>query len=729
MCGIVGYVGPRPLGPVLLEGLKRLEYRGYDSAGVAVGGNGNGLTLRRAAGKLVNLERTLCASPLHGTYGLGHTRWATHGPPSERNAHPHMDCSGRLALVHNGIIENYTELKERLLAAGHSLRSEPDSEVVAHRIEAHLCEDLAAAVRAVVGQLRGSFALAVISRDDPETIVAARWGAPVVLGLGEQECFVASDVLPILPYTRKVIYLADGEMAGLRLTGICVTDFGGTPRQPKPQTVAWDAAHIEKNGFRHFLLKEIYEQPIAIRETLRSRVDWQKQRVALAELDGLRDRVNRLQRVHLVACGTSLHAAMVGRWMVETLARIPVEVGYGSEYRYRNPVLDAQTLTGLVSQSGETADTLAAAREARRQGAATLAITNVPSSTLARESDATLLTRAGPEIGVAATKTFSAQLTALLLLALDLAQRRGRLSEARAQTLFASLAALPARIEQVLERDAAVEALARRFYRARDCLYLGRGIHFPIALEGALKLKEISYIHAEGYPAGEMKHGPNALIDDQLPVVFLATGEPGNVASELLYQKTLSNMEEVRARQGRVIAVVNDGDGEVRPRAEAVLEIPRAASWCCRCSKWFPCNCSPTTSPCCGAVMWISPGTWRNRSRWSRQVVADAFPQRPIAVGQLPVPAATGGARFARRWEEIRWSEVLRLRHDGAVELPCFGRIERRVHQFAWACARTPGVRPRVPQALPALGRLAGATRIFDNTGPLRTVAGCEAAA
>ncbi|MCL6481449.1 MAG: glutamine--fructose-6-phosphate transaminase (isomerizing) [Firmicutes bacterium] len=579
MCGIVGYVGSRPLVPLLLEGLKRLEYRGYDSAGIAVGGNGNGLCLRRASGKLANLERALCASPLHGTYGLGHTRWATHGPPSERNAHPHTDCSGRLALVHNGIIENYAELKQRLLAAGHSLRGETDSEVVAHLIEEHLGGDLAAAVRAVVGQLRGSFALAVISRDDPETIVAARWGAPVVLGLGEQEYFVASDVLPILPYTRQVIYLADGEVAVLRRTGICVTGFDGTPRRPKPQTVTWDAAHAEKNGFRHFMLKEIYEQPIAIRETLRSRVDWQKQRVALAELDGLRDRVDRWQRIHLVACGTSLHAAMAGKWMVETLARIPVEVDYGSEYRYRNPVLDAQTLTVLVSQSGETADTLAAAHQARRQGATTLAITNVPGSTLARESDATLLTRAGPEIGVAATKTFSAQLTALLLLALDLAQRRSRLSEARAQTLFASLAALPARIEQVLERDPDVEALARRFYRARDCLYLGRGIHFPIALEGALKLKEISYIHAEGYPAGEMKHGPNALIDDQLPVVFLATCEPGQVASELLYQKTLSNMEEVRARQGRVIAVVNEGDREARKCAEAVLEIPSASEF------------------------------------------------------------------------------------------------------------------------------------------------------
>ncbi len=576
MCGIVGYVGPRPLLPVLMDGLKRLEYRGYDSAGVAVAGNGHGLGLRRASGKLVNLERALCASPLDGTYGLGHTRWATHGPPSERNAHPHTDCYGRLALVHNGIIENYAEIREKLVAAGHQIKSDTDSEVIAHLIEANLKGDLADAVRSSVAELRGSFALAVICRDNPETIVAARLGAPVVLGLGDREYFVASDLLPILPYTRKVVYLADGEIAVLRPERVSLTDFDGRPHALRPQIISWDALHAEKNGFRHFMLKEIYEQPIAIRETLAGRVEWEQRRVALAELDSLGIFLGQVERIHLVACGTSLHAAMIGKWMIESLARIPVEVDHGSEYRYRNPILDARTLNVLISQSGETADTLAAGREAREHRAKTLAISNVPGSTLVRESDATLLTRAGPEIGVAATKTFSAQVTALLLLALELAQRRSTVEQASLRGLFDQLASLPARVEQVLERDSSIEALARRFYRAKDCLYLGRGIHFPVALEGALKLKEISYIHAEGYPAGEMKHGPNALIDDQLPVVFVATFESGNAASELRYQKTLSNMEEVRAREGIVLAVVNEGDTEARNRADALIEIPPA---------------------------------------------------------------------------------------------------------------------------------------------------------
>jgi glucosamine--fructose-6-phosphate aminotransferase (isomerizing) len=482
-----------------------------------------------------------------------------------------------LALVHNGIIENYAEIRERLVAAGHQIKSDTDSEVIAHLIETKLNGDLVAAVRESVGELRGSFALAVICRDNPGTIVAVRQGAPVVIGLGEQEYFVASDVLPVLPYTRKVIYLADGEIAVLRPDGVCLADFSGRPRTRQPQVVSWDAMHAEKNGFRHFMLKEIYEQPIAIRETLAGRVDWEKGRVALTELGSLNGALSQMERIHMIACGTSLHAAMIGRWMMESLARIPVEVDHGSEYRYRNPVLDSRTLSLLISQSGETADTLAAGREAREKGAKTLAISNVPGSTLIRECDAALLTRAGPEIGVAATKTFSAQVTALLLLALELAQRRGTLDETALRKLFSQMASLPARIEQVLERDSSVEVLAHRFYRAKDCLYLGRGIHFPVALEGALKLKEISYIHAEGYPAGEMKHGPNALIDDQLPVVFLAAFEPGNAASELRYQKTLSNMEEVRAREGIVLAVVNEGDIEARRRADAVIAIPPAS--------------------------------------------------------------------------------------------------------------------------------------------------------
>jgi glucosamine--fructose-6-phosphate aminotransferase (isomerizing) len=574
MCGIVGYVGTRPVVPLLLDGLRRLEYRGYDSAGVAVAGNGHGLVVRRSSGKLANLSRVLAASPLEGTYGVGHTRWATHGVPSERNAHPHTDCTGRIALVHNGIIENYTELRDRLRASGHDFHSDTDTEVIAHLIESHNEGDLAAAVRRAVAELRGAFALAVICRDNPETIVAVRMGAPVIVGLAEGEVFVASDVLPVLPYTRKIVYLADREMAVCRKAGIELTTFDGTPRPVHPEQVGWDALQVEKGGFRHFMQKEIFEQPCAIRETLRGRIDREAARVNLPELDKLGERLDRIERLHLIACGTSLHAGMVGKWLIEHLARLPVEVDHGSEYRYRDPITDDRTLTLLISQSGETADTLAAGRESRARGSLTLAVTNVPGSTISRESDATLLTQAGPEIGVAATKTFTAQLVVLLLVALYLSQRRNRMGENERRRLLDELALLPARIEHLLESDAHIESLARRFTRATDFLYLGRGLHFPVALEGALKLKEISYIHAEGYPAGEMKHGPNALIDDQLPVIFLAGYEPGNPGSELRYQKTLSNMEEVKARDGIVLAVVNEGDSEARRRADAAIEIP-----------------------------------------------------------------------------------------------------------------------------------------------------------
>jgi glucosamine--fructose-6-phosphate aminotransferase (isomerizing) len=574
MCGIVGYVGPRPLVPLLLDGLKRLEYRGYDSAGVAVAGDGDGLIVRRMLGKLVNLADALDARPVDGTYGLGHTRWATHGQPSERNAHPHKDCRGRLAVVHNGIIENYSSLKTRLIAAGHTFSSDTDSEVVAHLVESHLEGDLVAAVRKAVSELRGSFALAVIALDDPEKIVAARMGAPVVIGRGENESFLASDVVPVLPYTREILYLEDGEIAVLHRSGVQLTDFGGVARSRKTEQAQWDAHRADKGGYRHYMQKEIYEQPRAIRDTLEGRVQWEAGRACLSELGALPEIFPQLERIHLIACGTSLHAGLVGKWMIETLAGIPVEVDYASEYRYRDPLVNRRTLGVLISQSGETADTLAAGREAQEKGAMTLAISNVPGSTLARESDAALLTHAGPEVGVAATKTFSAQLTALLLLAIEMGQRRSRLLPAAGRRLLDELARIPTRLEQVLEKGAEIEILARRLYRARDFLFLGRGLHFPVALEGALKLKEISYIHAEGYPAGEMKHGPNALIDDQLPVVFVATYEPGNEASEMRYQKTLSNMEEVKARQGIVVGVVNEGDREAQSRCDALVELP-----------------------------------------------------------------------------------------------------------------------------------------------------------
>jgi len=574
MCGIVGYVGARPVVPLLVDGLKRLEYRGYDSAGIAVAGNSLGLEVRRASGKLVNLERALFSAPLQGTYGVGHTRWATHGQPSERNAHPHTDCRGRVAVVHNGIIENYSVLKDRLCASGHNFSSDTDSEVIAHLIEMNLNGDLTSAVRQTVSELRGAFALAAISADDPEKIVAARQGAPVVVGMGENECFVASDVLAILPYTRRVIYLVDGEIAVLNRGGVEVVGFDGEPHSRAPEQISWDAFLAEKGGFRHFMQKEIYEQPRAIRETLRGRIVWDTGRIFLCELEPMADSLVCIERIHLIACGTSLHAALVGKWMIETLARIPVEVDHGSEYRYRNPLADRFTLCVLISQSGETADTLAGGREAREKGALTLAIANVPGSTLTRESHATILTQAGPEVGVASTKTFSAQLVALLLLAVDLAQRHGRLGEVERRHLVAELARLPARVEQLLERDEIVEALARRFCRSHDFLFLGRGIHYPIALEGALKLKEISYIHAEGFPAGEMKHGPNALINDRLPVVFVATYEAGLHSSEICYQKTLSNMQEVKAREGIVIGLINEGDYAGRKLCDAAVEIP-----------------------------------------------------------------------------------------------------------------------------------------------------------
>ena len=574
MCGIVGYVGSRQVVPLLIDGLRRLEYRGYDSAGVAVAGNGHGLVVRRMPGKLMNLEQSLGAVPVEGTYGLGHTRWATHGQPSERNAHPHKDCGGRLAVVHNGIIENYSSLKERLRAEGHTFASDTDSEVVAHLIESHMNGDLVAAVRKAVSELHGSFAIAVISLDDPEKIVTARLGAPVVVGIGENETFVASDVVPVLPYTRQILYLEDGEIAVLRRRGVELTDFDGTARTRSPQQVLWDAQRTEKGGFRHFMQKEIFEQPCAIRDTLEGRVDWEAGRVCLRELEPLAAALEKVERIHLIACGTSLHAALVGKWMIETLARIPVEVDHASEYRYRDPLVTRRTLGVLISQSGETADTLAAGREAREKGALTVAISNVPGSTITREADASLITQAGPEVGVAATKTFTAQLTTLLLFALDLAQRQKRLLPAAEKRLLEELARIPARLEKVLLKNDEIEALAQRLCGARDFLFLGRGMHFPIALEGALKLKEISYIHAEGYPAGEMKHGPNALIDEELPVVFVATHEPGDPASELRVQKTLSNMEEVKARKGIVVGIVNEGDSEARVRCDAVIEAP-----------------------------------------------------------------------------------------------------------------------------------------------------------
>ena len=576
MCGIVGYVGAQRAVPIILDGLRRLEYRGYDSAGIAVCGPDDVLGLRRASGKLRNLEDVLRLDPVDGTYGIGHTRWATHGRPTEENAHPHRDCTGDIVVVHNGIVENFLPLKEQLQREGHKFSTETDTEVIAHLVEKYFEGNLENAVRCAVKQLRGVFALVVLSRRDPNKIVAAREGPPIVVGLGKGEYFVASDVPAILSHTRDMFFLADGDMAILTEEGVHLTNFNGRPVNRQVQHVLWDPIMAEKGGYKHFMLKEIFEQPRAIRDTTLGRVSQETGQIFLDEMDITPQQFREFQSVKLVACGTSWHAALAGKFLIEKLARMPVEVDYGSEFRYRDPIVSPNTLTVLISQSGETADTKEAQREAKSKGSKTLAICNVVGSMITREASGTLYTHAGPEIGVASTKAFTCQLTALAILALYLAQVRGHLSEDCARTFVHELVRIPGKLETILANDQQYEDLARIFFRADDFLYLGRGIHFPIALEGALKLKEISYIHAEGYPAGEMKHGPNALIDEKLPVVVLATCDSSSPESTVLYEKTLSNIQEVKAREGKVVAIVTEGDTEVRKVADHVIEIPAA---------------------------------------------------------------------------------------------------------------------------------------------------------
>jgi glucosamine--fructose-6-phosphate aminotransferase (isomerizing) len=574
MCGIVGYVGARRAVPIILEGLKRLEYRGYDSAGLAVYCDDDSLAIRRASGKLRNLEDVLRMDPVDGHYGVGHTRWATHGRPTEENAHPHRDCTGDIVVVHNGIVENYLPLKERLQNEGHVFKTETDTEVIAHLVETYFEGNLEQAVRSAVKQLRGVFALSVVCRRDPNKIVAAREGPPVVIGLGDGEYFVASDVPAILSHTRDMFFLADGDMAILTPEGVHLTDFNGRTVKRQVQHVLWDPIMAEKGGYKHFMLKEIFEQPRAVRDTTLGRVGQETGRIFLDEMDITPKQFQAFREVKIIACGTSWHAALAGKFMIEKLARVPVEVDYGSEFRYRDPILGPEALTVVISQSGETADTLAAQREAKSNGSKTLAICNVVGSMITREADGTIYTHAGPEIGVASTKAFTCQLTALAILSLYLGQMRGHLDEEKSRCLVQELVRIPGKLETILANDAQYEELARKLFRATDFLFLGRGVHFPIALEGALKLKEISYIHAEGYPAGEMKHGPNALIDEKLPVVVIATRERGNESSELLYEKTLSNIQEVKAREGHVVAIVSEGDTEVRKVADDVIEIP-----------------------------------------------------------------------------------------------------------------------------------------------------------
>jgi glucosamine--fructose-6-phosphate aminotransferase (isomerizing) len=567
MCGIVGYIGPRDAAQVLIPGLKRLEYRGYDSAGLAVI-DGKGLVIRKSQGKIARLEDHLTQEPVPGSVGIAHTRWATHGVPSDRNAHPHPDCSGRLAVVHNGIIENYRTLRMRLVSGGHRLISDTDTEVLAHLIEQKVNGSLEQAVATALNEVHGACAMAVVDQEFPDRLVAARvGGSPLIIGIGAGEFLLASDIPAVLPLTRDILVLEDGEVATLTRAGVHIRRLSGQPVRRAPHRVAWTAEAAEKSGHPHFMLKEIYEQPDAVAATLRDRVTAETGQVHLADLGLAVEELRRLRRIVLVACGTSWHAALVGKYLLEEWTDLPCEVDIASEFRYRHLLVNDRTLIIPISQSGETADTLAALREARRRKARVVSICNVVGSSVARESDGVLYTRAGIEIGVASTKAFTAQLASLYLLGIHIGQALDRLSSTHVRDLMAHLLEVPQTLRNILARCEALPALAEKLFAARDFLFLGRGIHYPLALEGALKLKEVSYIHAEGYPAGEMKHGPIALIDSAMPVLVLAP-------LGRTYEKVVSNIEEVKARQGVVIAVASDGDRELEGKADHVLYLP-----------------------------------------------------------------------------------------------------------------------------------------------------------
>lgn len=566
MCGIVGYIGEQEATPIIFEGLRKLEYRGYDSAGIATL-QPDGIAVRRSEGKLLNLEKLLREQPLAGSIGIGHTRWATHGRPSETNAHPHR--AGSIVVVHNGIIENYLGLKEQLQAAGHEFSSQTDTEVIAHLVEERLktAGSFEVAVRTALQELQGAFAVCILCKDQPDTLIAAKVGSPMVVGLGQGEFFVASDIPAILAHTREMVFMEDGELAVFNGQTARFSTIAGAPLEKKARHIDWSPLMAEKGGYKHFMLKEIHEQPRAVRDTIAGRLLEQQGDVYLEDLGYADAALQTVQRMVIVACGTSWHAALTGKFLIEGHCRIPVEIDIASEFRYRNPVIDEKTLVMVISQSGETADTLAALREARKLGAMNLAICNVLDSSIARDAAGVIYTHAGPEIGVASTKAFVTQLTALYLFTIRLGRAIGRLSVTEGQQMIADLKKVPELLEQTLKLNGQTEKIARQYMNARDFLYLGRGRNFPIALEGALKLKEISYIHAEGYPAGEMKHGPIALIDEHVPVVVL-------VPKNSTYEKTVSNMEEVVARSGRVIALCSEGDHEVRDKAEATLELP-----------------------------------------------------------------------------------------------------------------------------------------------------------
>ena len=575
MCGIIGYIGSKPVVPVLIDGLRRMEYRGYDSAGVALV-SPEGIELRRSAGKLINLENAIRTEPLDGVYGVGHTRWATHGRPTEENAHPHRDCTGKIVVVHNGIIENYLELKHELQGQGHAFKTETDTEIVAHLVEREMKTDgLENAVRRALKVMRGMFALVLVSVDDPEKIVAVRNGPPIVVGLGDNEFFVASDIPAILSHTRDVVFLGDEEMAIITRSGVQFTDYNGREVSKTTQRVLWDPIAAEKGGYKHFMLKEIHEQPAAARDTILGRVSLDRGEIFFEDLHIPVEKLKSLRKVIILACGTSWHAGLVGKYMLEALAKVPVEVEYGSEYRYRNPIVAPNELAVVITQSGETADTRAALHEASRKGASSIAICNVVGSAVTRDADGTVYTHAGPEIGVASTKAFTSQLVALQLLGLYLAQVRGTLTPDEIRGHIDELLHLPQTIEKAIKASAGVEKIAERFYSRTDFLFLGRGVNYPIALEGALKLKEISYIHAEGYPAGEMKHGPIALIDERMPIVAIAPDDH-------VFEKMVGNVQEAKARGGAVIAITTTGDDRMAavldPQNDVQLAMPRTSA-------------------------------------------------------------------------------------------------------------------------------------------------------
>lgn len=566
MCGIVGYIGPRQATQVLLDALRRLEYRGYDSAGIAVL-NGGAATVVRCQGKLDRLVALVAEAPPPGHVGIGHTRWATHGRPSDENAHPHK--YGRVSVVHNGIIENHLALREQLMAQGHRFQSETDTEIIAHLVDAELQRDRAPfeAVRHALGYVQGVYALCVVIDNVNDRFFCARKDAPLVLGFGDGEQFAASDIPSILHHTRQMVFLEDGDIVEVRRESATIIDGTGTEQERVAKTITWSAAMAEKEGYKHFMLKEIYEQPRAVTDTIRGRLSPATGEVGL---DGITIPFPKIRKVFLIACGTSYHAALVGKFLMEALARVPTEVDLGSEFRYRDPLIGPGDLLIAISQSGETADTLAALREAKGKGARVVAITNVVDSSIARAADDTIYTHAGPEIGVASTKAFTTQLTALTLLALYAGAQTKVVPLERRSAVMNALMAIPQKMQAILARASALQSLARQYVEASDWLYLGRGVNYPIALEGALKLKEISYIHAEGYPAGEMKHGPIALIDDRMPVVIIAPKGPG-------YDKVMSNLQEVRSRAGRVIAIATEGDTAVASMVDAVVPIPDVA--------------------------------------------------------------------------------------------------------------------------------------------------------